>query len=84
MIQFNLKDVYGVGTPRNTENDTMTMNVNVVVGVVGIPDEDKYSQFKAEFTLEYVWEKSLSTADAEAGMITFAQNWLATNYPEIQ
>ena len=84
MIQFELKDVYGVGTPMNAEDNTMTMQVNIKVGVVGIPNDEAHARFFPEFTEVYSWSKELTTLQAEAGMVTFAQNWVSTNFPTVE
>lgn len=83
MIQFELKDVYGVGTPMNAENNSMTMQVNIKVGVVGMPNDTAHARFFPEFTEVYTWSKDLTTSEAESDMITFAQSWVATNFPNV-
>jgi hypothetical protein len=84
MIQFELKDVYGVGTPSNAENNSMTMSVNIKVGVVGMPYDDAHARFFPEFTEVYTWSKDLTSTQAEEDMITFASQWVSTNFPPVE
>lgn len=83
-MEFELKSIYGVEAPRLSEDSTeMIMYANCKIGVVGMPEEDKYSQFFAEFTLEYSWSLSMSTADALAGLEQFGLDYVSNNYPTI-
>ena len=83
-MNFELIGVKAAGMPQNVPNTTkMSMLVNIQVGVVGMPNEDKYTLFKPEFSQFYEWEKALSSQEAEDGMTIFAAEWVATNYPNI-
>ncbi len=83
MIQFELLNAKGVGTPKNIGNNKMSMQTNIKVGIIGLTNDPKYDTFKPEFTSTYEWDKSLSTEDAELGMLSWAQTWVQTNYPTI-
>jgi len=80
MIQFELKDVYTVGGVIVGET-TSTQRVNIRAGVIGLPDEDKYKL--PEFTEIYEFSNNLSITEAKDGMVTFAAEWVAINYPSI-
>jgi hypothetical protein len=43
----------------------------------------KYKQFRSVHTVEYVWAMGGSDVGALTGMTTFAQNWVAENYSQI-
>lgn len=83
-MEFELIEIVGVSAPRLSEDNTeMVMNANCKIGVVGMPTDEKYNQFFAEFTLEYTWALTVTTADALAGLQTFGENYVSTNYPTI-
>jgi hypothetical protein len=83
-MEFELISITGVNAPRLSEDGTqMEMYANCKIGVVGMPNEEKYSQFFAEFTLFYVWDLTVTTADALAGLQTFGEDYVSNNYPTI-
>jgi hypothetical protein len=49
-----------------------------------MPHDDAHARFFPEFTEVYTWDKDLTSTQAELDMITFAQTWVATNFPEVQ
>lgn len=83
-MEFELIEIKGISAPKLSEDGLeLSVFANAVIGVVGMPNEDKYSQFFAEFTLEYSWSLSMSTADALAGLQLFGEQYVIDNYPTI-
>jgi hypothetical protein len=83
MIQFELLDVTGISPVKQKSETEMAVICNITVGIVGMPNEDKYKQFKSVHTVEYVWVMGGSDVSALTGMATFAQNWVEENYQTI-
>lgn len=93
-MEFTLKNARQTNRIKANDNDTFTMDVEIQVKIVGTPDEEKYESFMPYFTIEsngkggwkpiqYTYSKGLTGFEIEAGMITFAQDWITTNYPTI-
>ena len=83
-MQFELKDVVGVGTPKKSEDGTTrSLHVNITVGVVGMPADDKYKQFQAQFTEVFTWNVGQTDDAIEAAMEAFAAQYVADTYPDI-
>lgn len=82
-MEFELLDANQVGSITVNEDNTQTMHVNVRVGVVGMPADEKYRAFKPEFTIQYTYSEALTVAQAKEGMQTAAAAWVAENYPAV-
>ena len=83
MIQFELLDVTGISPVKQKSETEMSVFCNITVGIVGMPNEEKYKQFRSVHTVEYVWAMGGSDVSALTGMTTFAQNWVEENYQTI-
>lgn len=83
-MEFELLEIKGVKAPKlNEAEDGMRMRVSIKVGVVGMPEGDKYSQFIAEFREYYSWDLSITTDAALLGLEEFGENYVTENYPSI-
>lgn len=83
-MQFELIEIKGVSAPRLSEDNTeLSVFANAVIGVVGMPDEDKYKDFQKTVTLEYSWDITLASDVALAGLQEYGEQYVADNYPTI-
>lgn len=77
-MNFELKDVVSVGDVKSQDENNSLQYLNITVGVVGNPHNMVETK-----TVEYVFPNTITIQQAKDGVIPFAQNWVATNYPEI-
>ena len=77
-MNFELKNVVSVGDVKSVDANNSLQWLNISVGVVGCP----YDMVETK-TVEYVFLNTLSVQDVKNGVIPFAENWVATNYPAI-
>lgn len=86
MINFELKSATISPQPLIDNGDgTMTYGINIIVGVVGVPDTGNYAEMKASFgNVPYTFSKALTINAAEAGIQTFATQWVTDNFPPVE
>jgi len=77
-MNFELKKVVSAGDVQSVDDDNSLQWVNITAGVVGCP-------YKMEITTteKYEFANTLSVQEAKDGVQTFAENWVATNYPTV-
>jgi hypothetical protein len=76
-MNYELKKVRTVDAVRTNEDGTKTQDLVITVGVVGCP----YSDITADSTVKYIFENTQTVLEVEQGIATFAQAWVAENYP---
>jgi len=76
-MNYELKNAVATGGVKSNDDHTMTQHVNITVGVVGCTYED----IKSEKTVEYIFAETLTGLQIKDGLVTFAQQWVANNYP---
>ena len=77
-MNFELKNVVSVGDVFSVDASNSAQFLNITVGVVGCPHNMVESQ-----TVKYEFANTLSVQEAKDGVQTFAESWVATNYPAI-
>ena len=83
-MQFELIEIKGVSAPKLSEDNTqLSVFANAIIGVVGMPNEDKYKEFQKTVTLEYSWDITLASDVALAGLQAFGEQYVTDNYPTI-
>jgi hypothetical protein len=75
-MNFELKNVVSVGDVQSEDADNSRQLLNITAGVVGCP----YDMVITE-TVKYIFANSLTVQQAKDGVQTFAENWVATTYP---
>lgn len=77
-MKFELKNVVRVGDVQSIDAENSLQFVNITAGVVGCP-------YKMEITTteRYKFPNTLSVQAVKDGVQTFAENWVATNYPSV-
>jgi hypothetical protein len=78
-MEFEILKTEAVGSVKTIDETTKAQYINITVGVVGCPHEE----ISVTTTVEYQFSTSSTVADVEAGIQTFAQNWMSINYPNI-
>jgi hypothetical protein len=83
-MEFELIEIKGVTAPKlNEQNTELSIFALATIGVVGMPNEPKYFEFRKIVELEYSWDITLPSDVALAGLQTFGENYVSTNYPTI-
>jgi hypothetical protein len=83
-MEFKLIEIKGTSAPKLSEDGLeLSVFANAVIGVVGMPDEDKYKDFQKIITLSYSWDITLASDVALAGLQTFGEQYVIDNYPTI-
>ena len=77
-MNFELKNVVSVGDVYSVDTNNSSQFLNITVGVVDCP----YNMVESQ-TVKYVFPNTLSVQEAKDGVQTFAENWVATNYPAV-
>ena len=77
-MEFELKNAASIGDVKSKDNDNSLQYLNITVGVKGCP----YNIVETK-TVEYVFSNSITIKEAKDGVTTFAEKWVATNYPSI-
>ena len=77
-MNFELKNVVSVGEVQSEDENNSLQWLNITVGVVGCP----YNMVETQ-TVKYVFPNTLTITEAKAGVIPFAEKWVATTYPSI-
>jgi len=75
-MNFELKNVVSVGDVKSKDENNSLQWLNITAGVVGCP----YNMVEKQ-TVEYVFSNTLTVQQAKDGVQTFAENWVATTYP---
>lgn len=75
-MNFELKNVVSVGDVKSKDENNSLQWLNITAGVVGCP----YNMVETQ-TVEYVFSNTLTVQQAKDGVQTFAENWVATTYP---
>lgn len=84
MIQFELIEIKGVSAPKLSEDGSqLSVQANAKIGVVGMPKEDKYSDFQKEVTISYSWDITETSQNALGGLQAFGEQYVSDNYPTI-
>lgn len=78
-MDFEVKNLETVGGITTVNDTTMSINVNITIGVVGCTYEDIVS-IK---TIAYEFATSLTIAEATSLIPAWADTWVSTNYPAI-
>lgn len=78
-MNFEVKNIEIIGSVHEKDENTSTQNMNITIGVVGCP----YIDIITKRTVTYEFSNNISVAEARAGIITFAANWVITNYPNV-
>lgn len=77
-MKFELKKAVSVGDVQSKDEKNSLQYLNITVGIVDCP----YNMVETK-TVEYVFLNSLSVQEVKDGVITFAEDWIKKNYPEI-
>ena len=77
-MNFELKNAVSVGEVQSEDENNSLQWLNITAGVVGCP----YNMVETQ-TVKYVFPNTLTITEAKAGVIPFAENWVATTYPSI-
>ena len=77
-MNFELKNVVSVGEVQSEDENNSLQWLNITVGVVGCP----YNMVETQ-TVKYVFPNTLTITEAKAGVIPFAESWVATTYPSV-
>ena len=77
-MNFELKNAVSVGDVQSEDANNSLQWLNITAGVVGCPYKMELTE-----TVKYVFPNSLTVQQAKDGVQTFAENWVATNYPSI-
>lgn len=75
-MNFELKNVVSVGDVKSKDENNSLQWLNITAGVVGCP----YNMVETQ-TVEYVFSNSITIQQAKDGVTSFAENWVATTYP---
>jgi len=75
-MNFELKNAVSVGDVKSKDENNSLQWLNITAGVVGCP----YNMVETQ-TVEYVFSNTLTVQQAKDGVQTFAENWVATTYP---
>lgn len=78
-MTFEVKNIKTLGGTLSNNDGTFTQGLTIKVGPVGCT----YSDIVSERNVPYTFPGTLSALEIEAGIATFAANWVAQNYPEI-
>lgn len=76
-MTYELKSAVTTGGVKSNDDGTMTQKINVTVGVLGCPHED----IKTEKTVDYIFSENLTGLQIKDGILTFATQWVTSNYP---
>ena len=83
-MEFELIEIKGISAPKLSDDNTeLSVFANAVIGVKGMPNEDKYKDFQKVVTLEYSWDITLPSDVALAGLQAFGEQYVTDNYPTI-
>jgi hypothetical protein len=77
-MNFELKNVVSVGDVKSVDADNSLQWLNITTGVVGCPYPMEITQ-----TVKYEFSNTLTVQQAKDDVQTFAENWVATTYPNI-
>jgi len=77
-MQFELKSAKTTGGVTSLNDGTMKQQVNIAIGPVRCP----YNDVAAQRTIDYVFSENLTAKQIEDGIRPFAEQWVATNYPD--
>jgi len=77
-MNFELKNAVSVGEVQSEDENNSLQWLNIIAGVVGCP----YNMVETQ-TVKYVFPNTLTITEAKAGVIPFAEKWVATTYPSI-
>lgn len=77
-MNFELKNVVSTGDVKSEDENNSLQFLNITVGVVGNPHDMVETK-----TVEYIFPNTITIQEAKDGVIAFAVNWVAINYPEI-
>jgi hypothetical protein len=77
-MNFELKNVVSVGDVISKDAGNSIQGLSITAGVVGCP----YNMVETQL-VPYEFANTLSVQEAKDGVQTFAENWVATNYPAI-
>ena len=77
-MNFELKNAVSVGEVQSEDENNSLQWLNITAGVVGCP----YNMVETQ-TVKYVFPNTLTITEVKAGVIPFAESWVATTYPSI-
>ena len=77
-MNFELKNVVSQGDVQSVDADNSLQLLNITAGVVGCPYPMVITQ-----TVKYEFSNTLTITEAKAGVIPFAESWVATTYPSV-
>lgn len=77
-MNFELKNAVSVGEVQSEDENNSLQWLNITTGVVGCP----YNMVETQ-TVKYVFPNTLTITEAKAGVIPFAESWVATTYPSV-
>lgn len=77
-MNFELKNAVSVGEVQSEDENNSLQWLNITAGVVGCP----YNMVETQ-TVKYVFSNTLTITEAKAGVIPFAESWVATTYPSV-
>jgi hypothetical protein len=78
-MKFELKNAVSVGDVKSKDANNSLQYLNITVGVVDNP----HQKMTETQTVEYVFPNTITIQEAKDGVIPFAQQWVADNFPNI-